>query len=90
MLTRRKLIVNGLPAALATAGVGVNLEANAESTTDELLAWARDRECYVEIYADGSAMVQWNFTLIDYDFIYGDTLREALLAAKAEIEKQVL
>ncbi len=88
MLTRRKLLTHGLPTALTTAGVCVQVEANAEPTTDELLTWAKDHEYFIMVYKDGSASCSaivgktWSTPVM-----CGDTLREALLRARAEIEK---
>ena len=98
MLTRRQIIKGTVPMALCTAGVCVNIHASAEpqqESLEELLAWAKDHDCYVEVYIDGSARSE---LLVRADEGYwfvkdtwdADTLREALEMAKAEIEKQAL
>ncbi len=98
MLTRRKLIVNGLPAMMATAGVCVGTEANAEPTTDELLQWAKDNNLFLRVDGNGTALVEAIFTVQGIDrtgrfggvldiLSRGDTLREALLRARVKIEK---
>lgn len=94
MLTRRQIIKGTVPMALATAGVCVNIHAGAEpqqESLEELLAWAKDSDCYVEVFCDGSAAVEEIITDGMWTWRWEcDTLREALEKAKADIEKQAL
>jgi hypothetical protein len=55
-------------------------------TTDEYLKWAKRHRCYIEIYTDGSAEVQFESGYCPGEFntrIQGSTLRRAIGMAMA-------
>ena len=84
MLTRRKLLTNGVPAVAAFTAVGIVAATPQQESLESLLDWAKEHGCYVHVYDNGHSWV-WTPKAIQYGW-KGDTLREALLKARAEIE----
>jgi hypothetical protein len=91
MLTRRKLLTQGMPAVAAFTTVGIVAATPQEESLESLLNWAKNHERYIciTIYPGGDTNVQWDsedYLVSDYQEVWGDSLREALETAKREIE----
>lgn len=58
---------------------------NKKPTTDELLEWAQDNSCYIEIYGNGTALAQ----LPPYTSkVISNDLRTALMRAKRKLDNE--
>ena len=99
MLTRRKLLTNGIPAVAGFSAAALAVSEPVEPSLESLVEWAKQNRCHVRIRSDGTCWVEWGNSFRRY--AWGVDLRAAitmakrieqkyphgLLAAKAEIEK---
>lgn len=50
-----------------------------------LLCWAKKNECYIEIFGNGNVEIQFSPDYVHT--VYGQTLKDGLRKAKAELDR---